>query len=90
MPSAIRSILMIPTIFTLAAAAAYRACLSLAPRAPRQAIRTTSAVLFLALGFECYHSYFDVWAKDPNVPIAFGAASVDIASKRFRKRPRNT
>jgi hypothetical protein len=36
--------------------------------------------LFLSLGFECYHSYFDVWAKDPNVPITFDGASVDIVN----------
>jgi len=81
MPSAIRSILMIPAIFTLAAVAAYRGYEWLAPRAPRHAIRAASAVLFLALGFECYHSYFDIWAKDPNVPITFDAASVDIVNR---------
>jgi 4-amino-4-deoxy-L-arabinose transferase-like glycosyltransferase len=81
MPSAIRSILMIPAILTLAAVAAYRAYEWLTPRAPRRAIQAASAVLFLALGFECYHSYFGVWAKDPNVPITFDAASVDIANR---------
>jgi len=88
MPSAIRSILMIPAIFTLAAIAAYRGyewlalrTERLAPAAPRHVIHAALAVLFLALGFECYHSYFDVWAKDPNVPITFDAASVDIASR---------
>ena len=80
MPSAIRSILMIPAIFTLAAVAAYRAYEWLAPRAPQQAIRPALALLFLALAFECYHSYFDVWARDPNVPIAFDGASLDIVN----------
>jgi len=81
MPSAIRSILMIPAIFTLAAVGAYRGYEWLAPRVPRHAIHAASAVLFLALGFECYHSYFDVWAKDPNVPITFDGASVDIVNR---------
>jgi 4-amino-4-deoxy-L-arabinose transferase-like glycosyltransferase len=84
MPSAIRSILMIPAIFTLAAVGAYRGYEWLAPRverlAPQQAMRAASAVLFLALSFECYYSYFDVWAKDPNVPITFDGASVDIVN----------
>jgi 4-amino-4-deoxy-L-arabinose transferase-like glycosyltransferase len=81
MPSAIRSILMIPAIFTLAAVAAFRAYEWLAPRAPQQVVSAASAVLFLALSFECYHSYFDVWAKDPNVPITFDGASVDIVNR---------
>lgn len=81
MPSAIRSILMIPPIFTLAAIAAWRAYEWLALRAPRQAMLAASAALLVALSFECYHSYFDVWAKDPNVPITFDAASVDIVNR---------
>jgi len=78
MPSAIRSIMMIPAIFTLAAVAAYRAYEWLATRAPRQAILAGSAVLFATLSLECYHSYFYLWARDPNVPITFDASEVDI------------
>jgi 4-amino-4-deoxy-L-arabinose transferase-like glycosyltransferase len=81
MPSAIRSILMIPAIFTLAAVGAYRAYEWLAMRAPLQVIQIASAVLLVALTFECYHSYFYLWAKDPNVPITFDAASVEIVDR---------
>lgn len=81
MPSAIRSILMIPAIFTLAAVGAYRVYDWLSKRAPRDATLAASAVLFAGLAFECYHSYFMVWATDPNVPIAFDAASVDIVNR---------
>jgi 4-amino-4-deoxy-L-arabinose transferase-like glycosyltransferase len=80
MPSAIRSILMIPPIFCLAAVAAHRLYQWLAPRAPKPAVQAASALLVAALTFECYHSYFDTWAKNPNVPITFDASSVDIVN----------
>jgi hypothetical protein len=81
MPSAIRSILTIPPIFTLAAVAAYRVYAWLATRLPRQAMLAASAALLIGLSFECYHSYFDVWARDPNVPVTFDAASVEIVNR---------
>ncbi len=81
MPSAIRSIMTIPAIFILAAVGAYRAYVWLAPRAPRQVTLAASAVLLAALTLECYHSYFYLWARDPNVPITFDAASVDIVDR---------
>jgi hypothetical protein len=80
MPSAIRSILMIPPIFMLAAIAAWKIYQWLTPRASAQTLQALAAVAFLVLTVEVYHSYFDVWAKDPNVPTAFDAASVDIAN----------
>ena len=81
MPSAIRSILMIPAVFILAGLGAFHAYEWLAVRAPRRAIDAGSAVLFLALTVECYHGYFYLWAQDPNVPITFDAASVDIVNR---------
>jgi 4-amino-4-deoxy-L-arabinose transferase-like glycosyltransferase len=81
MPSAIRSIMMIPAIFMLAAVGAHRAYEWLALRAPRQAVLAASAVLFAVVGWECYYSYFYLWAKDPNVPITFGSAAVDIVDR---------
>jgi 4-amino-4-deoxy-L-arabinose transferase-like glycosyltransferase len=81
MPSAIRSIMVLPPIFTLAAVATWRAYEWCALRAPRQAIVAASAMLFAALGAECCHSYFYLWAKDPSVPITFGSESVDIADR---------
>lgn len=81
MPSAIRSILMMPAIFILAAFGAYRAYEWLALRAPRRVLAGASAVLLVLLSLECYHSYFYLWAKDPNVPITFDAASVEIVDR---------
>lgn len=81
MPSAIRSILMIPPIFMLAANAAWQLYRWIVPRAPAQILPLGLAIVILALTYEAYHSYFDVWARDPNVPTAFDAASVDIANR---------
>ncbi len=50
-------------------------------RAPREAIAAASALLFVLLSFECYHSYFYVWARNPNVPLTFDAASVEIVNR---------
>lgn len=81
MPSAIRSILMIPPIFTLAAIGARQAYDWLMPYAPREALAAVAALLFVGLAVETYHAYFDVWANDPNVPATFDAASVEIVNK---------
>jgi 4-amino-4-deoxy-L-arabinose transferase-like glycosyltransferase len=81
MPSAIRSIMMIPAVFMLAAMGAWRLYLWLSPRAPAQALAAISAILILGVSYETYHAYFDVWAKDPNVPITFDAASVEIVNR---------
>jgi hypothetical protein len=80
MPSAIRSILMIPAVFCLAAVGAQRTYEWLATRARRDAIFAVSAVLVGALSFECYHSYFHVWAKDPMVQTTFGEASREVVN----------
>jgi 4-amino-4-deoxy-L-arabinose transferase-like glycosyltransferase len=81
MPSAIRSILMIPAIFMLAAYGAWRLYLRLSPRAASQALAAVAAVLILGVTYDTYHAYFDVWATDPNVPATFDAASVDIVNR---------
>ncbi len=81
MPSAIRSILMIPAVFTLAALGAWRAYQWLAPHAPPQALMAVGAILVLGVSYETYHSYFGVWATDRNVPITFDAASIEIVDR---------
>jgi hypothetical protein len=80
MPSAIRSIMMIPAVFTLAAFGAWRLYLWLSARAPQQALVAVAAVLILGVSYETYHAYFYVWATDPNVPTTFDAASIDIVN----------
>jgi Dolichyl-phosphate-mannose-protein mannosyltransferase len=81
MPSAIRSIMMIPAIFALAAFGGWRLYLWLSSRAPAQALAAVAAVLILGVSYETYHAYFDVWATDPNVPTTFDAASIEIVNR---------
>jgi hypothetical protein len=81
MPSAIRSILMIPAIFMLAGLGAWRVYQWIAPHAPPPAIIAVAAAFILGASYETYHAYFDVWATDPNVPITFDAASVEIVNR---------
>jgi 4-amino-4-deoxy-L-arabinose transferase-like glycosyltransferase len=81
MPSAIRSILMIPAIYMLAAYAAWRLYRWLSPHAPAQALAAVAALFILSVSYEAYHAYFNVWAADPNVPATFDAASVEIVNR---------
>jgi 4-amino-4-deoxy-L-arabinose transferase-like glycosyltransferase len=81
MPSAIRSIMMIPAVFTLAAFGAWRVYLWLSSRAPAQALAAVAAVLILGVSYETYHAYFYVWATDPNVPTTFDEASIEIVNR---------
>jgi 4-amino-4-deoxy-L-arabinose transferase-like glycosyltransferase len=81
MPSAIRSIMMVPAIFMLAAYGAWRLYLWLSAKAPRKALEAVAAVFILGVTYETYHAYFDVWAADPNVPVAFDAAGIDIVNR---------
>jgi hypothetical protein len=70
-PHALRSLLMLPAICLLAA----RAARSI--RAPAPAI----ALAALILAYEPYHTYFDVWARDPHVAAAFDAPASQIAAQ---------
>jgi hypothetical protein len=70
---------MIPPIFILAAQGASELYRRLEPHAPRPALMAVAPVLFASVIYDAYHSYFDVWAKDPNVAGAFGAPCIDIA-----------
>jgi 4-amino-4-deoxy-L-arabinose transferase-like glycosyltransferase len=81
MPSAIRSIMMIPAVFTLAAFGAWRLYVWLSTRAPSQALAAATAVLMLGVSYETYHAYFHAWATDPNVPTTFDAASIEIVNR---------
>jgi hypothetical protein len=75
-PHALRSLLMTPAVFLLAALGAQQAWSMV--RAPRlRAAAVVVAALWLA--WEPYHTYFEVWAKNPNVPPAFDADVTEVA-----------
>jgi 4-amino-4-deoxy-L-arabinose transferase-like glycosyltransferase len=80
MPHALRSLLMTPAVFLLAGVAAREVWTRL--RIPTVAV----AAVALWLCWEPYHTYFDVWARDPNVAAAFDIESVGLA-QRIRQTP---
>lgn len=88
-PHALRAILMIPPVCMLAAAGAHRLNGWLAPKVPRAWLLAFSAAFLLVLAYEPYHTYFDLWAKNPNVPPAFDRAAVQVAGQ-INSLPRNT
>lgn len=81
MPHSLRSILMIPPVFILAAAGAYRAWLYLGPRWPKPLTLGVAAALALFLGIEPFYEYFHVWAPDPQVAKWEEAESVEFATQ---------
>ena len=82
-PHALRSLLMVPPVFLLAAAGAHRAYGYFSQRAPApRGLRIAAAAgFFLVLSYEPYHTYFDVWAPNPKVPAAFDAGLIDLAEQ---------
>lgn len=88
-PHALRAILMIPPVCMLAADGAHRVHGWLARKVPRGWLRAGSAAFLLALSYEPYHTYFDLWATNPNVPPAFDAGAVRVA-EQINRLPRET
>ena len=88
-PHALRAILMVPPACMLAALGADRVHGWLARKVPRGWLWAGSAAFLLALSYEPYHTYFDLWATNPNVPTAFDAGAVGVAGQ-INRLPRET
>ncbi len=86
LPHALRSLLMAPAVFLLAAVGARAAFTFAAARFGPRSATAAAALVLLCLAWEPYHSYFDVWARDPHVPPAFDAAAADL-SRRILRTP---
>jgi hypothetical protein len=71
---------MTPAVFLLAATGAREAWTRL--QIPPAAV----AAIVVWLAWEPYHSYFDIWAKNPNVAEAFDIEAVGLA-RRIRQTP---
>jgi len=87
-PHALRSILMLPAAMLLAALGAHRLYEFLAQRAPRRIAAACAAVILALLAYEPYHTYFDLWARDPQMPAAFDGPGTGVA-RRIRTLPAN-
>jgi len=78
-PHAQRSILMLPPAMLLAALGAQAAYEYLAQRAPRRMVAAAAALLLALLAWEPYHTYFEVWARNPAIPQFFDVAAAGLA-----------
>ncbi len=86
-PHALRAILMIVPIMILAAAGGVWLWEKLATRLPNESGKKLLIALFFAmLTFEAWHTYFILWAKNPNVADAFSSNYVDMA-RSIRELP---
>ncbi len=77
-PHALRSILMIPPIFILAAAGGAWLWRNYIRRLSRQAAVSLAIIFCVVLIGQAYYEYFIAWANNPNVPGAFNADYVAI------------
>jgi hypothetical protein len=80
-PHSLRAILMLPAVCLLAALGAQRvyAWLSLAVAA--RILEAAAAAALLALCYQPYHAYFDVWARNPKTAEAFDSPYSDLARR---------
>src|SRR5208283_3981321 len=70
-PHALRAILMLPAVCLLAALGALWVYAWLGGRVPARVLQLAAAAALLALCYQPYHAYFDVWARDPRSAEAF-------------------
>jgi 4-amino-4-deoxy-L-arabinose transferase-like glycosyltransferase len=80
-PHALRSVLMIPPVFVLAAVGAHRAYQWVGPRVPPAMQLGSGALIALALCWQPYHTYFDLWLPNAKVASAFDAGLIGIAEQ---------
>jgi 4-amino-4-deoxy-L-arabinose transferase-like glycosyltransferase len=80
-PHALRALLMVPAVFILAALGAERVWSYLGQRIPAGLRTPVLVVFFLGLTYQPYHTYFDLWAPSPKVPLNFGGRLVDFAAQ---------
>jgi 4-amino-4-deoxy-L-arabinose transferase-like glycosyltransferase len=78
-PHALRSILMLPPAMLLAALGAQSAYEYLGRRAPRRLVVAGAPLVLALLAWEPYHTYFDIWARDPALPRFFDGGAAEVA-----------
>ena len=76
-PHALRALLMVVPACLLAAAGA----VWVARRIPRRAAIAAGALLVAACCYDAWHTYFVVWARNPNVAAAFDVPSIALAAQ---------
>ena len=86
-PHALRCSLMIPAIFTLAAIGGVWVWDRMASLPQAARLGVAGVVLLLAI-WDPYHTYFDLWAPNPEVAGHYSDKLMDLAD-RFNRAPRN-
>jgi 4-amino-4-deoxy-L-arabinose transferase-like glycosyltransferase len=86
-PHALRAILMLPAVCLLAALGAQRVYAWLGRSVPARGLQVAAAAALVALCYQPYHAYFDVWARNPNTAEAFDSQYSDLA-RRIAAAPR--
>jgi hypothetical protein len=80
-PHALRAILMLPAVCLLSALGALQVYAWLGRRAPARVLQVAAAAALLALSYQPYHAYFDVWARNPKTAEAFDSTYSDLARR---------
>jgi 4-amino-4-deoxy-L-arabinose transferase-like glycosyltransferase len=80
-PHALRSILLLPPVMLLAALGAQGLWGYVLKRVPAPAVAACAALLLAGLAYEPYHTYFDRWALNPQMPQAFDIGAAGVARK---------
>jgi 4-amino-4-deoxy-L-arabinose transferase-like glycosyltransferase len=80
-PHSLRAILMLPPVCLLAALGAQQVYSWLVRVTPVRIVQTAAIAVALALCYQPYHSYFDVWARHPNTAEALGSSYTELARR---------
>lgn len=86
-PHALRSLLMAPPVFILAAIGGQGLYTFLARKVPGRLLIAAATALGLVLCYEPYHTYFERWATDAHVPGSFDARAAEVAEQIGRLPP---
>lgn len=80
-PHALRAILMLPAACLLAALGAQYLYVWLGRRVPPRGLQAVAAGVLLALCYQPYHAYFDVWARNSKTGEAFDLPYTALARR---------
>jgi 4-amino-4-deoxy-L-arabinose transferase-like glycosyltransferase len=81
MPHSLRSILLIVPALILAGTAAWRTWTWTTAHLPVSVASTAAILLLAGLCYEPWHTYFDVWARDPHLNTAFCTPCSNVAEE---------
>ncbi len=81
---------MLPAVCLLAALGAQRVYAWMGRAVPARALQAAAAAALLALCYQPYHAYFDVWARNPKTAEAFDSRYTALARQIAAAPPGQT